>query len=156
MPENNDVDGGVAFKLERYKYILQQLNLLNENAHKYLALYQALATAIVGGCIALFVSWRGMQLNAEAAKIGIRAFLWLFIILTVFIIFSIIVSVFSWFDYRKEEVWLLDKEVGIGFRKLPRKSNFWRWSETYLTSFLITVAAVTYLFIEYKVIPLIK
>ena len=34
------------FKLERYKYILQQLQILNENAHRYLTLFQTLATAI--------------------------------------------------------------------------------------------------------------
>jgi len=28
------------FKLERYKFLLQQINLLNENAHRQLTLYQ--------------------------------------------------------------------------------------------------------------------
>lgn len=35
------------FALERYRYILQQIHAVNENAHRFLALYQTLATALV-------------------------------------------------------------------------------------------------------------
>lgn len=156
MPE---VPGSVSkdeYKIERYKYILQQLSNLNENVHKYLSLYQTLATAITGGCIAVFVSWKTLQINAEVAKVGIRGLLGLFIILTIYILFSIIVGIISWIDYRKEEVELLDREVEIGFRKPPKEINFWRWSESYLIAFLLIVLIVVYVFVEYKVLPLIK
>lgn len=43
------------FELERYKYILSQIQHLNEGIHKYLSLFQTLTTAIVGGGVALFV-----------------------------------------------------------------------------------------------------
>jgi hypothetical protein len=38
---------GMEFKLERYKYILKQSHFFNENIHKYLSLFQVLATALV-------------------------------------------------------------------------------------------------------------
>ena len=46
---NEEKNRGSEFKLERYKYVLQQLNSLNENHHKYLTLYQTLMTAVIGG-----------------------------------------------------------------------------------------------------------
>jgi hypothetical protein len=55
-------DKSVEFELERYKYILQQLHSLNENHHKYLPLYQTLATAVMGGGIFIFVSWKVFKL----------------------------------------------------------------------------------------------
>ena len=48
-------DPAINFKLERYKYILGQINFLNENLHKYLTLFQTLATAIVSAAVAVFV-----------------------------------------------------------------------------------------------------
>ncbi len=56
------------FKLERYKYILQQLQILNENAHKYLTLFQTLATLIVGGGTYLFVSWRNFHISPAGSQ----------------------------------------------------------------------------------------
>lgn len=35
------------YKLERYKFILQQLNSLNETTQKYITLFQTLATAVL-------------------------------------------------------------------------------------------------------------
>lgn len=46
------------FALERYRYILQQIHAVNENAHRFLAIYQTLATTLVGATLALFVGYR--------------------------------------------------------------------------------------------------
>lgn len=46
------------FALERYRYILQQIHATNENAHRFLAIYQTLATTLVGAALALFVGYR--------------------------------------------------------------------------------------------------
>jgi hypothetical protein len=147
---------GGEFKLERYKYVLQQLNSLNENHHKYLTLYQTLATAVIGGGIFIFISWKELKIDAATARLGIRALLGLLALLTLFVLISIVVGIFSWFDYRKEEVDLLRKEVGISFRQPPSLKNFWRWSEVYLVTFLILILISIYTFVEYKLIPLIQ
>jgi hypothetical protein len=143
------------YKLERYKYILQQLHSLNENNHKYLSLYQALVTAVIGGGIAIFVGWKELKIDAATARVGIRGLLGLLVILTLFVCILIIVGIFSWFDYRREEVKLLKQEVDSSFRQKPKLGNIWRWSETYLILFIIVMMVIIYIFVEWRLIPLI-
>jgi hypothetical protein len=57
-PAESEAAGPAEFKLERYKYILNEIHFLNENIHKYLSLFQTLATAVAGGAAAIFVGWR--------------------------------------------------------------------------------------------------
>jgi hypothetical protein len=153
--EQNDNKSG-DFKLEYYKYILQQLQFLNENTHKYLALFQTLATAVIGGGVLIFISWRQVNIDAGTAKVGINGLLWLFIILGVFVVFSIISNVLSWHDYRHEEVKLLKREVGTEFRKAPKWRNMYRWNETYLLIFIVVVIIVVIIFVKGQVLPIIK
>ncbi|MEM8529579.1 MAG: hypothetical protein AAGF95_01975 [Chloroflexota bacterium] len=155
IAERKRVDHSMAFKLERYKYILQEIHTLNENMHKYLNLFQALATVIIGGGVGLFAAWRGLNITAEIAQTGIRGLLGLLIILTLFAAISLFAAFWSWFDYRREEVELLNEMVGPGFRNPPRLSNFWRWQETYLVAFLFIIVSGVYWYVEYRVIPLI-
>ena len=144
------------FKLERYKYILQQLHSLNENHHKYLTLFQTLSAAVLGAGVALFVAWRELKIEAQTARVGLRGLFGLFVLLVLFLIVSLVVSVVSWIDYRKEEVDLLNAEVGHGFRKLPDIGNFWRWPEFYLLISLVVVVIIVYIFLEYGFIPMIQ
>ena len=144
------------FKLERYKFILQEIHRLNENLHKYLALFQALATAIVGAGVAVFTVWEELNISAEMAKTGIRGLLGLLVILALFTVTSVIAGVFSWLDYRKEEVNLLNQEVERGFREMPTIKNLWRWYETYLVLFIFIVIMTIYIYVEREVIPLIQ
>lgn len=145
-----------SFKLERYKFILQQLNNLNENSYKYLMLYQTLGTAVVGGCVILFVSWKELKIEAYVAIAGVRAAMILLVTLTVCVIFLIIVNVWSWLDFRREEVELVNESMGEEFRKSPTLKNAWRWHETYIIVFLISVAVAVVLLVEYRLVPLIQ
>jgi hypothetical protein len=145
-----------ALKTERYKYILQEIHSINENIHKYLTLFQTLATTIISGGIGIFVVWKSLKMDADAAKAAIQGALVLLIIVTLFIITSIIVSVLSWFDYRKEEVELLDTVIQPNFRKPPKLRNFWRWSETYVLIFIIFIIITAFFYVEYYIIPLVK
>lgn len=143
------------FKLERYKYILQQLNALNENTHKYLTLFQTLATAIVGGGIVIFISWRELKIDAATARVGLQGVILLLIVLTLFVITSVIAGIFSWMDYRREEVRLF-KDIGESdFRTLPKWRNFWRWHEFYVLIFFIVISIIFTVFVQFSVIPLI-
>ncbi|MDF5707084.1 MAG: hypothetical protein PUP90_05220 [Nostoc sp. S4] len=154
--DTQDYNQGSDFKLERYKYILQQIHFLNENIFKYMYLFQTLATAIITGGIAVFVSWRKLEITPDIAKLGITSFLGLLIITAIFSIFSIVVGVASWVDYRKEEVELLNETVRPGFRKPARIRNLWRWYETYIVLLIFLVIVFIYFFVESQVIPLIK
>jgi MFS family permease len=153
---NQDTDLSSEFKLERYKYILQEIRSLNENLHKYLTWFQTLATALIGGGVALFVSWQSLKISSAVARVGLRGLVGLLIILAMFVIISIIAGIFSWFDYRKEEVELLKQAVKPEFRKPPTIWNFWRWQETYLILFIIVAVIVICIYIESQIIPLIQ
>lgn len=144
------------FYLERYKYILQEIRSLNENIHKYLTLFQTLATAIATAGVALFVGRQQLNLTPEITKIALQGLLGILVILAAFVVFSIVAGIFSWLDYRSEEVELLNKVVGVGFRKLPKKSNFWRWQETYVLLFVVLVVIIIISYVQSYIIPLIK
>lgn len=146
-PKNID-----EFKLERYKYILQEIRSLNENTHKYLTLFQTLATLIVGGGVGVFVGWKNLHINADVAIAAINGLLILLIVLALFVITSIVAGIVSWFDYRNEEVELLD-QVQPGFRKKPSLRNLWRWNETYMMVFVIMVVVFTCVYVESQIIP---
>lgn len=144
------------FKLERYKFILQQLNLLNEATQKYITLFQTLATAVLGVGIAIYAAWQEEKIISDAARLGITAVLWLFTLLTIFVILSMITNALAWFDYRQEEVELLSKEVGKDFRKSPTWRNLWRWNETIFTIFLVIMSIGVWVFAKYWLIPSIN
>jgi hypothetical protein len=124
------------FALERYKYILQQIHTINENVYRFLAVYQTLAVAIVGGGLALFVGYRKWQIAASVARTGIVGLMWLVTIAAAFAVLLIIMGVLNWWDYRKEECELTDAVVRPGFRKPPRLQNLLRWYETYIVLFI--------------------
>ena len=75
-----------AVKIERYKFILQEISNLNSNTHKFLNLFQTLATAIIGGAILVFVNWKKLEISADIAIASIRALYWLLVILAIFLI----------------------------------------------------------------------
>jgi hypothetical protein len=140
-------------KMERYKYILQQLQMLNDNSHKYLTLFQTLATFIVGGGTYLFVSWRSFHISSEVARTSMQGLLGLLILMSLFIIVSLASGISSWFDYRKAELQMLDEEVGVGFRKAPRLRDWWRWYEMHMIFFIVLIVLFIVIFVETQIIP---
>lgn len=152
MGEENTIE----FKLERYKYILQEIRSLNENTHKYLTLFQTLATLIIGGGVGVFVGWKNLNIGADVARAAINGLLILLIVLAFFVVTSILAGIVSWYDYRCEEVELLNDTVGLGFRKKPNLRNFWRWNETHMVAFIIVVVIFTCFYVESQIIPLIN
>lgn len=150
------VDLGKDFKLERYKYILNQINALNENLHKYLTLFQTLATAILSAVVAVVVGWPKLGINAGVARLGIRSLLGILVILALFVIFSVLSGVFSWMDYRREEVALLDQVVGKGFRDAPKARNLWRWYETQAVIFILFFVLTVWIVAEWWIMPVIQ
>lgn len=130
-----------AAPLERYKFILQQLNALNENSFKVLALYQTLATATIGAGLALFVGYRNWEIDPVIARSGLVALLWLLTIIASFTILLLLIGILSWLDYRKEECELTDQIVYPGFRDPPRLKNALRWHEGYLILFVVCATA---------------
>ena len=156
MAKEQDNNQSISFKLERYKSILQEIHSLNENVHRYLTLYQTLATTIIGAGILVFVNWKGLGITSDLAKVGIQALVGMLVILSIFIIIQIVAGILSWLDYRDEEVKLLDEVVRNGYRYPSKISNFWRWSETYFILFILVIAIFISIYTETNIIPRIK
>jgi hypothetical protein len=143
------------FNLERYKYILQQINATNENVYRTLTLYQTLVTAITGGAIGLFVGYKQWQLEPAVARSGVVALLWLQSLVAVFSVVLIAVGILNWLDYRNEECDLTDLVVYPGFRQRPRSKNLLRWHETYIILFIIGTCASIWIVASLLLIPAI-
>jgi hypothetical protein len=130
------VDPAQPFEVERYKYILQQLHTVNENVYRFLAIYQTLATVLVGAALTLFVRYEDWKIRPEIASIGIVAILLLVTVIAGFTVLLIVVGVLNWLDYRREECELTETTVRPGFRRPPDPKNFWRWYETWIVAFI--------------------
>ncbi|WDV53100.1 hypothetical protein PV963_23400 [Streptomyces coeruleorubidus] len=100
------------FALERYRYVLQQIHAVNENAHRFLAIYQTLATALVTAALALFVGYRKWELAAATARGGVIGLLTLATVVAAFTGTLIVVGALAWLDYRNEECDITDEVVG--------------------------------------------
>ncbi|MFF8372803.1 hypothetical protein ACF05W_28760 [Streptomyces lydicus] len=125
------------FALERYRYILQQIHAVNENAYRFLAIYQTLATALVGAALALFVGYKRWGIAPAAARGGVTGILILATVVATFTAILITVGLLAWLDYRKEECDITDELVAQGFRERPRVGNLLRWYETYIVLFIV-------------------
>ncbi|GGL07723.1 hypothetical protein [Planomonospora parontospora] len=155
-PAPPDTDLIKEFGLERYRYILHQISALNDNAYKFLGIYQTLATTIIGVALALFVGYRQWQINPATAKAGIIGLLCLETAVAAFTILLIITGILSWIDYRREEVDLTNRLVHQGFRNLPRMKNSWRWYETYIIGFIAASTLFMWFYAIELILPGIK
>ncbi|MEU8264694.1 hypothetical protein AB0C02_29255 [Micromonospora sp. NPDC048999] len=146
----------VEFHLERYRYILQQIHAANENVLRFLGIYQALATTLVGAALALFVGHQNWGIPPATARAGILALLWLVTVVAAFTVLLVIVGVLTWLDYRNEECQLLSDVLDPTFRAPPNLRNFYRWYETYIIAFIVvTVGAMWWCALE-LIIPAIQ
>lgn len=146
----------LQFSLERYKYILQQINTVNENVYKFLAMYQALASATVGAALILFVGYRRWVLSPTTARTGVLSLVSLETVIASFAALLILIGVLAWLDYRAEECELTNKIVHEGFRKPPRVNNFYRWYETYILIFIAASTIFLWVVVLKFILPAIK
>ncbi|WP_239109876.1 hypothetical protein [Streptomyces coelicoflavus] len=144
------------FALERYRYILQQINAVNENAHRFLAIYQTLVTALIGAALALFVGYHKWQIKPATARDGVIGLLILVTVVAAFTIILIIVGSLAWLDYRHEECDITDELVGVGFRKRPRPTNLFRWYETYVLLFILISVVTMWCLAKFFLLPAMK
>jgi hypothetical protein len=139
------VDREQAFEIERYKFILHQLHTVNENVYRFVAIYQTIATVLVGAMLALFVKYDDWGVRPGMARIGVVALLLLVTVVAAFTVLLIVVGVFNWLDYRREECELTETAVRSGFRRPPDPRNFWRWYETYIVGFILASLGLLWL-----------
>lgn len=137
--------------IERYRFILQQINATNENVYRFLAIYQGLMTTLVGAQILVTLNARHWRLTPSTASASLYGLLALETLIGCFAVMLIAIGTFAWIDYRSEECDLTDDFVGIGFRTRPNRRNMLRWYETYivifiaLTTFAIWAVGITWM-----------
>ncbi|MEU3890750.1 hypothetical protein [Streptomyces sp. NPDC029041] len=129
---------------------------MNENAHRFLAIYQTLATGLVGAALALFVGYDKWGLSPSTARGGVLGLLILTTVVAAFTITLIVVGAISWIDYRNEECDLTESMIGPDFRKRPSPRNFIRWYETYVLSFIVASLIAMWLLAALFLLPAIK
>lgn len=144
------------FALERYRYILQQIHTVNENVHRFLTIYQTLATALVGAAVALFVGYRKWEIAPSTARGGVIGLLLLATVVAAFTCMLIVVGALAWLDYRNEECDITDEVVGLAFRARPRSGNLFRWYETYVLLFIVVSMATMWVLAGAFLIPSIR
>ncbi|MFD9115883.1 hypothetical protein [Streptomyces bottropensis] len=144
------------FALERYRYILQQIHTVNENAHRFLAIYQTLTTTLVGAALALFVGYKKWEIAPATARDGIVGLLVIATLVAAFTVILIAAGAASWLDYRNEECDITDEIIEPGFRERPRPANFLRWYETYVLLFIVCSIGVMWVLVESFVLSAIK
>lgn len=144
------------FALERYRYILQQIHAVNENAHRFLAIYQTLATTLVGAALGLFVGYRKWEVAPATARGGVIGLLTLTTVVAAFTVTLIVVGALAWLDYRNEECDITDEMVGPGFRKRPRPRNLLRWYETYVLLFILASVITMWVLAGFFVLPAMR
>lgn len=142
--------------VERYKYILQQIHVVNENVYRFFAIFQTLATAITTVALALFVGYSKWGIDPATARTGVRGLLLLITIIAGFTVLLVVAGILSWLDYRREECELAARYVSTDFRPAPRLRNFYRWYETYIILFIIAAAVLLWILGETLVIPRIR
>lgn len=136
-PDALEPDVVKEFALERYRYILQQIDTLNKNVFKFLSIYQALSTTLAAALIGLLTGYRKAGIEPAIARQGALGLMWLITLVAGFAILLILIGVAGWVDYRNEECELTDQIVRAEFRKKPRMGNFVRWYETYVVLFIV-------------------
>jgi hypothetical protein len=154
--ERSDSRGGHDYKLERYKFLLEQISFVNENSFRMLTLYQTLATAILGAGVALFVGRSELGIDPETARLGLRSLIGLLLLVTLFVVLSIGAGLVTWIDYRNEEADLLNNEVAPGFRERPKLRNIWRWYESQFALAPVVVFLAVWAFVELFIIPKVQ
>lgn len=149
-------DAIAQLQLERYKYILQQMNIANEGTYRYLGLYQALAVTLGGAILGLFAGYKRWGIEPHIARTGVVGLMGMLTVVACFATLMIVVGVFSWIDYRREECEFTDKYVHSGFRSPPRLKNFVRWHETYVVLLILLTVVLIWVYVTTAILPGIR
>jgi amino acid transporter len=145
-----------AMEVERYKFILQQLHTVNENVYRFLAIYQTIATVLVGATLTLFVRYEDWHIRPQLARLGVVALLAMVTVVAAFTVLLIVIGAFAWLDYRREECELTEVAVRPGFRRAPEPRNFWRWYETWIVAFIGLSVLVMWIAAATLLLPAIR
>ncbi|HEQ1859307.1 TPA: hypothetical protein VEO38_002875 [Providencia alcalifaciens] len=123
-------------KIERYKFILEKIKFLDKQIHVNLNITITVFTSLITLLVLSIVAMKENKIGLNNFIFSVRTISFIAFIFSLYMVFSSIAIIRSWFDYRNEESDFLDKISCDIARKKPKKRNFFRWSETYFIIFI--------------------
>lgn len=124
------------FALEHYKFILLKIQYLDGSVYKSIGLYSKLITSVFAFLIAAILAEQSGRINTELLPIAFNLAKAFIIFLSSVFLLTTLANMFSWHDYRTEELILQNYlSIDIG-RKKPNLKNFYRWTESW---FILTI-----------------
>lgn len=152
MSDTSELD----FKLERYRFLNNEISILNKNVQIYLTQFQVICTSIIIAVTLTIVHYKSLHIPSETAILCVKILTSLFLGVSIFISFRILTGIFSWWDFRKEEVKLLGEVIANDYRRSPTTKNLWRWDETY-SILIVLLVGISFTYVSFiHLIPLIK
>lgn len=125
--------------VERYKHVLGQMTRIDEGAHKFLSLFQVTVTALLGAGGSLWLLHVEWGIGLAEARLAIELILALIAGLGLFTAALLVIGMFAWMDYRREEAALAANAASS--RRSPGSwKHLWRWQEFYMILLVLAVS----------------
>lgn len=127
---------------EHYKFLLTKIQHLDEALFKNMAMYSKFITSVFAFLIASVVFEKSGKITNDVLTLTFNLSTIFILFLSLIFALITIANIFSWYDYRKEEMSLL-KNLSIDFgRKEPSFKNLLRWVETWFLLALFTISII--------------
>lgn len=141
--------------IERYKFIQEKIHFLDKILHININLIVKILIGVFTFILSVFlihikqpalISQASVTLSLQFSSILISLTSLIFLLMT-------ISNIFAWFDYRKDEVQLLEKFGGDFKRTEPKAKNFLMWQETWfsIALLIILISSILVYFFSYLI-----
>lgn len=151
--ENNDLKNQMA--VERYKFILEKIKFLDTTYNTNFNHVSKIITAVIGFMITVLMVGIEKKFGINTVTIAMELSTLLVGGTAFFFSLLSISSLFSWFDYRKEEVKLHQQlNINIG-REEPEWKGLIRWHETHLITLLLLCSTFSF-YLYYNTDTIVK
>ncbi|HCG7129691.1 TPA: hypothetical protein NJ327_002432 [Vibrio parahaemolyticus] len=128
--------------VERYKYILEKIKFLDGNIYQNFNLSIKLITSLIAVLTASVISVSEGKISDVTFLLSIKFIFSILVFFSIYMLFTSISITLSWYDYRREEISLLNKVNCDINRSSPKLRSFFRWSETYYVIFMIAMSVL--------------
>lgn len=130
--------------LEHYKFLLSKIQHLDEALFKNITMYGKFITSVFAFIIAAVIFEKSGKITSELLILTFNLSKVFILFLSLIFALITIANIFSWRDYRKEEMALL-QNLTINFgRKAPSFKNILRWVETWFLVALLVISIVAF------------
>lgn len=130
--------------LEHYKFLLSKIQHLDEALFKNITMYGKFITSVFAFIITAVIFEKSGKITNELLILTFNLSKVFILFLSLIFTLITIANIFSWRDYRKEEMALLKNLTANFGRKEPSFKNFLRWVETWFLVALLIISIVAF------------